>query len=237
VREGRTLIVNADDFGQSNGINRGIAEAHENGVVTSTSLMVRWPTAAAAAEYARAHPELSLGLHFDLGEWYLREGTWHARYQVLPSEETDEVAAELRRQVRRFRELAGADPTHIDSHQHVHVAPHARAATLEIAEELGVPARHLTSAVNYLGSFYGQDSDGRPIPEAIRVESLVSLITTLSADVTELACHPGYADERTTTYAAPRAKEIRTLTDPLVRAAIEREGIRLRSFRALLHAH
>ena len=49
----RYLIVNADDFGQSHGVNRGIIEAHERGVVTSASLMVRWPAARKAAAYAR----------------------------------------------------------------------------------------------------------------------------------------------------------------------------------------
>jgi predicted glycoside hydrolase/deacetylase ChbG (UPF0249 family) len=65
---GRYLIVNADDFGQSDGINQGVVKAYERGIVTSASLMVRWPTASAAAVYARAHPDLSLGLHIDLGE-------------------------------------------------------------------------------------------------------------------------------------------------------------------------
>jgi predicted glycoside hydrolase/deacetylase ChbG (UPF0249 family) len=52
----RQLIVNADDFGQSAGVNRGVIEAHENGIVTSASLMVRWPDAADAARYARPAP-------------------------------------------------------------------------------------------------------------------------------------------------------------------------------------
>ena len=78
------LIVNADDFGQSSGINRGIIEAHEHGIVTSTSLMSRWPGAVEAAQYARTHPELSVGLHIDLGEWEYREGNWLAVYTVVP---------------------------------------------------------------------------------------------------------------------------------------------------------
>jgi predicted glycoside hydrolase/deacetylase ChbG (UPF0249 family) len=57
----RAAIVNADDFGQSAGINRGIVEAHQRGIVTSASLMVRWHAASeAAAAYARAHPRLSV---------------------------------------------------------------------------------------------------------------------------------------------------------------------------------
>ena len=68
----RFLIVNADDFGLSAGVNQGIIEAHERGVVTSASLMVRWPAAVAAAAYARSHPQLAVGLHVDLGEWAYR---------------------------------------------------------------------------------------------------------------------------------------------------------------------
>src|SRR5262249_22921163 len=62
----RYLIVNADDFGRSAGVNRGIIQAHEQGIVTSASLMVHWPAAREAAEYGRGRPGLSLGLHFDL---------------------------------------------------------------------------------------------------------------------------------------------------------------------------
>ena len=228
----RALIVNADDLGQSVGINRGIAEAHEDGIVTSASLMVRWPASAEAAAYARSRPELGLGLHLDLGEWYLDDGIWVARYEVLVREHPDDVVAELRRQLERFRELTGEDPTHIDSHQHVHIKDHTREATLELAAELAVPVRRLTDAIAYRGDFYAQDDDGNPRPEAIRVESLVRLLPEVPAGFTELACHPGYVDEELTMYGAPRAEEIRTLCDPRVKTAIEREGIELCSFPA-----
>ena len=64
----RQLIVNADDLGLSPGVNRGIADAVARGVVTSTSLMVRWPSSDDAARWARAHGSVSVGLHLDLGE-------------------------------------------------------------------------------------------------------------------------------------------------------------------------
>ena len=76
----RTLVVNADDFGRSAAINRGVMRAHERGIVTSATLMVRWPAAAPAAELARAS-ELSVGLHLDLGEWEYRDGEWRAVYR------------------------------------------------------------------------------------------------------------------------------------------------------------
>ncbi len=94
----RYLIVNADDFGQSAGINRGIIDAHEHGVVTSASLMVRWPAAIEAARYARSHTSLSLGLHFDFGEWCCRDGYWSMLYEVVPENDVKAVKDEARRQ-------------------------------------------------------------------------------------------------------------------------------------------
>src|SRR3989442_11035463 len=114
------LIVNADDFGLSPGVNRGIIWAHENGIVTSASLMVRWPAAAEAARYTRATRSLGVGLHLDLGEWTCRGGEWSPLYQVARLDHPVEVREEVSRQLSAFRELVGQDPTHLDSHQHVH---------------------------------------------------------------------------------------------------------------------
>src|SRR3989454_4370593 len=105
----RYVIVNADDFGQSSGINRGIVTAHERGIVTSASLMVRWPAAAEAAAYARAHPRLDLGLHLDFGEWAYHDETWVPLYRVVPTEDARATAAELSSQLERFRSLVGRD--------------------------------------------------------------------------------------------------------------------------------
>jgi len=72
----RFLIVNADDLGLSAAVNEGVLAAHEGGVVTSASLMVRQGAAPAAAERAAAYPELAIGLHIDLGEWIYERGEW-----------------------------------------------------------------------------------------------------------------------------------------------------------------
>src|ERR1041385_7974987 len=106
------LIVNADDFGASRGINRGILEAHRRGILTSTSLMVKRPWSAEAAALGREAPELSIGLHVQLDE----DRGWAADRQ-LPLRE------ELRAQFQRFEELMGRLPTQIDSHHNVHRDP------------------------------------------------------------------------------------------------------------------
>ena len=117
--------MNADDFGHSDATNDGIVRAREHGIVTSTSLMVRRPGAEHAARYARANPDFSVGLHIDFGPW---------EYPDDDQERVDEgapVADEVDAQLELFRELVGREPTHVDSHHHVHrdepVGPEARA--------------------------------------------------------------------------------------------------------------
>jgi chitin disaccharide deacetylase len=65
----RRLIVNADGFKRSHGINRGIFTPHQHAIVTSGSLMLRWPAARDGLAFARAAPALGLGLHLELPEW------------------------------------------------------------------------------------------------------------------------------------------------------------------------
>src|SRR5512143_125956 len=132
----RYLIVNADDFGLSAGVNRGIIRAHEEGILTSASLMVRYPAAAEAARYALEHPRLSVGLHLDLAEWVYRDDQWIPRYQVVATDSEAAVAEEVTRQHESFRRLLGRAPTHIDSHQHVHRNDPVRSVAGLLAQEL-----------------------------------------------------------------------------------------------------
>src|SRR5262245_65280916 len=138
----RYLIANADDFGQSFGVNRGVIAAHERGIVTSASLMVRWPAAAEAAAYGRGHPNLSLGLHVDLGEWIYRDQAWVPLYEVVPTDHAAAVAGQIAEQLAAFVELVGRHPTHIDSHQHIHRWEPVHSLLIEAARKLGVPVRH-----------------------------------------------------------------------------------------------
>jgi predicted glycoside hydrolase/deacetylase ChbG (UPF0249 family) len=229
----RQLIVNADDFGLSAGVNRGIIAAHERGIVTSASLMVRGPAAAAAAAYARSHPRLSVGLHVDLGEWAFRGGTWVELYRVVSQTDAAAVEAEMRRQLEGFHELVGSDPTHLDSHQHVHRKGPAQQILSVIGDRLGVPIRHHTLGVVYCGDFYGQDTEGRSYPELITAEGLIALLARLGPGVTELGCHPGEGPLADTMYVDERRAELSALCDPRVRAAAAALGIELISFRNL----
>jgi chitin disaccharide deacetylase len=232
VSANRQLIVNADDFGQSPGINRGVIRAHEQGIVTSASLMVRWPAAAEAAEYARERPQLSMGLHVDLAEWAYRSGEWRAIYQRAAPADAAEVSAEFDAQLELFRILVGREPTHLDSHQHAHMDEQVRPLALERAERLRIPLRGLDRRIRYVGAFYGQLHDGRPHPSGITVCGLIETIRALPQGVTELACHPAATVDFRSMYSRERVQELESLCDPRVRARIAEANVRLVSFDA-----
>jgi hopanoid biosynthesis associated protein HpnK len=155
VSGGRLLVVNADDFGISRGVNRGIVEAHRRGLVTSASLMANLPAAEDALTRAATCPKLSLGLHltltagrplsppervptlvdgdgrfFALGALLARLSLGRVRRADLERELAAQVAWALRHGVR---------PGHLDSHHHVHVHPRVAPTVLRLAEQGGTP--------------------------------------------------------------------------------------------------
>jgi predicted glycoside hydrolase/deacetylase ChbG (UPF0249 family) len=227
---GRFLIVNADDLGMSEAVNRGIARAHTCGIVTSASLMVLRPAAEEAVEYARRHREMSLGLHLDLEEWECRDGRWQPVYVRVPPDDAARLEEELDHQLAAFRRLVGTDPTHIDSHQHVHRSEPLRGLTLERAQELRIPLRGCDPSVAYCGDFYGQTRTGLAFPQGIALQRLLDILATLPAGVTELGCHPGEAGSESGDYSTEREAEITVLCDPRVLGALEQEDISLCSF-------
>jgi chitin disaccharide deacetylase len=224
----RTLIVNADDLGLCEAVNAGIFQAFDQGIVTSTSLMVRRAAAPAAAEAARARPRLSVGLHLDLGEWAYDGGRWSAVYEVVDTSDRAAVASEVDDQLERYRALMEADPTHIDSHQHVHREQPVAEVVREVAAALGVPVRGATPGIACCGAFYGQANDGTRLD--VGPERLVELVRSLPAGTTELSCHPSRGLPADRLYREPRVDELAALCDARVAARIRAERIRLCSF-------
>jgi chitin disaccharide deacetylase len=217
----RRLIVNADDFGLTPGVNRAIVACHVGGVVTSTSLMVDRAAAGEAAELSREHPGLSVGLHWDPA----------GRGDPVDMEDLEEVGRELFRQLERFEALTGAAPTHLDSHWHVHREPPAAETFRTVAGRLGMPLR-AEGPVAFVGGFYAQWEWKVTQLEYVSVDFLCRLLhEEVAGEWTELGCHPGYVEpDLDSVYLHEREEEVRTLTDPRVRETIEELGIRLASY-------
>jgi len=219
------LIINGDDFGASHGINRGILEARRRGVLTSASLIINMPGSEEAAFLGRDLPDLSIGLHVN----FTNEGG----EPVVDLADSDRCGAELRSQFRRFQELMGRLPTHLDSHHNVHRDPRLLPRFLDLARRHGLPLREHSPA-RYFSEFYGQ-WDGETHLEQISVESLARMLNTeVQEGFTELSCHPGYIDpDFRSVYSIEREAELRTLCDPCVREVLAEQQIQLIGFRDL----
>jgi predicted glycoside hydrolase/deacetylase ChbG (UPF0249 family) len=199
--------------------------------------MVRYPAAEEAAAYAQAHPALSVGLHFETGEWRFRDGEWYSAYEVVRSDDATAVKAALERQVDAFSRLLGRPPTHLDSHQHVHQSEPTRTVMLEASERLGIPLRGCDSAISYNGNFYGQTGEGAPFPEGISEGRLREMISNLAPGWTEFGCHVGYFEDLDSVYRAEREEELRVLCSDEARAFLAQSGVQLRSFADLSRVH
>jgi predicted glycoside hydrolase/deacetylase ChbG (UPF0249 family) len=213
------LIVNADDFGATSGLNRGIMEAHREGIVTSASLMVEGRASEEASELARSARDLSVGLHFVLDQ----EGRSFLQNPVA-------AAQEIRRQLDRFQALLKRLPTHLDTHHHVHRKPGLLQPLLAVANEYGLPLRE-QSRIRHVPDFYGRWDDASH-PEQVSVEGLVRILENeIGEGVSELGCHPGYIDdELRSTYELERELELATLKSPELPSVLAAQGIELVNF-------
>jgi len=218
------LIVNADDLGASEGVDRGIEECHRRGVVTSASLMVTGVAAEHAVALSRANPDLAVGLHWDVVGEDQREFDLH---------DERAVRREFAAQLERFHELMGRPPTHVDSHRHMHLKAEVNALFSELVAPSGVPLRG-DGRVAFIGGFYAQWEWGVTELEHISVAALQRILRNEVGDGwTEVSCHPGYITPGyRSTYSGEREVEIRTLTDPRISETIAQLGLELVSYAA-----
>lgn len=155
----RRLIVNADDFGLTPGVNRAIAEAHERGIVTSTTLMANSGSFDEAVRLAKADSGWSIGCHVVLldgnplidparvtslvrrkDHGSFRDGVGGFAVRALTGWiDTEEVQAEVTAQIRKLQ-AAGIEVSHVDTHKHTHIFPAALAGVLRAARTCGVRA-------------------------------------------------------------------------------------------------
>jgi hopanoid biosynthesis associated protein HpnK len=153
----KNLIVNADDLGWTEGVNQGIAEAHRNGIVTSTSLLANGAAFASGVELARSTPGLGVGVHLNLSdgepiaprelvatllndEGEFAGGPEALLLRIAKRDVTvREAEQEWEAQIERVKE-AGIQPTHLDGHKHVHMLPGLFEVALRLAKRYGIGA-------------------------------------------------------------------------------------------------
>ncbi len=243
------LVVNADDLGRTAGINDGIFEAHERGIVSSATLMVGFAAAAEAARALTEHPRLGVGLHVTLtgaaptlpagrvpslvGE----DGRFPAKPEGIGAPSPAELLAEIRNQLAIFRDLVGRGPTHLDSHHHSHRHPAVLEAVIEVAQEHRLPVRSSSPAVARRLAQAGLRTTGAFVERFFggeaRLDVLLEILDAVGPGSTELMCHPARVDDELragSSYAEPRRRELEVLTSPAALARLAERGIRLGRF-------
>lgn len=196
----KELILNADDFGLTRGINRGIIRAHRHGILTSATLMATGSAFDHAVEQARENPTLGIGCHL-----VLTGGSAVAPREQIPSladkngclpsltvlvanvtagrVPPNEIETELRAQIEKIRR-AGIEPTHLDTHKHTHVHPTIMNALGRVAQQSGI-TRVRNPVEDLRDSWRSNRSDGvntvRNLAAAATVRAVASRFKSISS--------------------------------------------------------
>lgn len=234
----RKLVVNADDFGFTRDVNRGIVEAHRQGILTATTLMATGAAFDDAVGLARENPALDIGVHlvlvgeppFPITMPQLMRAVLLGRIRIYD---------ELRTQVRRIID-AGLAPTHLDTHKHTHLLPPVLDAVARLSEEYKIPwvrrpfdlpltpatrpgigrvKRATSQALGAVRRRFARVLDrhgcrstdhfaGFQITGRYNAAALAQLIRALPEGSTEFMCHPGICGDELRA-ARTRLKESR----------------------------
>jgi predicted glycoside hydrolase/deacetylase ChbG (UPF0249 family) len=242
----RRLIVNADDFGLTPGVDAGILLAHRHGIVTSTTVIVTQPIdrdrMAAALDTALGiglHVNLTLGRPLTGGRSLVGDDGRFIRdaRRAAARARVGDVEREIEAQIERFVALARRAPTHLDSHHHIGLHEPVRDVLLAAARRLGIPVRSQNAEARARARSAGLATPdhffGESGPAAYWTPARVrARLGTLPAGVSEFMTHPGRYDAALagSRYGRQRETELVGLGTPAARAAAAALGITLCHF-------
>ena len=220
------LIVNADDFGLTRSVNYGILDAHLNGIVTSTTLMVTMPAVGHAIELMKKYPSLKVGLHLNITlgkpltncKSLIKEDGCFYKPKENPDQSLfseEEIYQEFKAQYFLFIELVKNRPTHLDSHLYAHQKyKKAHNAALRLANEMHLRLR---------------DASTDCFPKA----QFLDFFKAKDYEYAELMVHPAYVDTfllKNSSYNVERLVELDVLTSDKTKEFIKNKKIELISF-------
>jgi len=203
----RNLIVNADDLGWTDGVNRGIADAHRQGLVTSTSLLANGRAFDSALDVARGNPALGVGVHLNLSDGpptaspenvrgllnemnCLEDGPETLLLRIASrSLPLEEIEREWDAQMQKVRE-AGIHPTHVDGHKHVQMLPGLFEIAVRLAKKHGIRAirvSHEESKLRAVLATGGEQKTGVVLKQGVQARGL----KLLAPDAREMANRQG----------------------------------------------
>lgn len=244
------LIINADDFGYSPGINLGIVASHENGMLTSTTMMANMPGFEHGVELAKQHPNLGIGVHLTLtcGKPLLSGGTTLMEnnefrkisfYEKEFSIDTEELYKEWEAQIKKII-AAGIQPTHLDSHHHVNRISPMKEVFVELAQKYKLPVRNnfevpkTLKTVNRFFTEFDSLSQSKEIWKEMTIQNLIQ--DCQEYGTVEVMCHPGYLDHivvASSSLLDSRVFTVKELQNPRHKEVLEKNQVQFGTYRDL----
>ncbi|WP_391559960.1 chitin disaccharide deacetylase [Robertmurraya sp.] len=232
------LIVNADDFGFSSGVNYGIIDSHLNGIVNSATMMMNMEGTEQAIQLAKEHPSLQVGIHLvltcgkpllqDVSSLTNEEGSFHSLSELHSKKATvllEEVEREWTAQIEKFL-TSGVSLTHMDSHHHVHTIEELLPVVQRLSKKYNLPVRangleQIQGVEPFsdvaLFDFYG---------DGLEAEYFDKLKESFTQPIKiEVMAHPAYLDTallNRSSYTYKRIEEV-----DILKAVVLPEGIQL----------
>lgn len=246
------LIVNADDFGMSEGVNLGVLECMKNGIVTSTSLMTNMGGFEHAVGIMKAEKNLDVGIHFVLTtgkpltniekikSLVNKEGEFVHDMEKLSLADKKEIKIEFRAQWDKFIST-GFFPSHIDFHHEINYVENIVDVAIEMAKEFNLPMRafeeNSIKKMNKAGVKHSNRFVYEFFGKELTVDSFINEIEkSKNEKIVEILCHPAYLDKYLLTksgYNLQRDYELDILTDEKLKYYIKNSKIELIGFREI----
>jgi predicted glycoside hydrolase/deacetylase ChbG (UPF0249 family) len=222
------LLVNADDFGYSRGVNYGIVDAYKYGIVNSTTMLVNMPGTEHAMAIASENPDLKVGVHLTLTcgkamasnvpSLIKADGSFRMTkdFEDFDQVEIEDVEKEWEKQIEHFLHF-GLTPSHFDSHHHIHARPRLLPVVKRLSKKYNLPVRNV---------FTGSDTDFKVLTDVFLNDFFAENTRSdyfdglenrvLDGRTVEVMCHPAYIDDALlngSSYNLDRAKELKILTN------------------------
>lgn len=242
------LIINADDFGYSTGVNYGIIHSYQRGILTSTTMMANMPGFDEGVKLAEENTGLGIGIHLsltcgsplrnDVPSLVGNNGKFHdlTFYEKAFEIDLNELYKEWKEQIEKIIN-SGIEPTHIDSHHHVNGIASITEVFNQLAKEYNLPVRNnfeVPDDIKTTKRFNTTFDLISSVKEIWKPMELKNIIQECKAFGTvEAMCHPGYVDSvllENSSLRDSRAVTVSELQRSDYAEILEENGIRLGTY-------
>lgn len=246
------LIINADDCNLTKGVTRGILEAHDRGVVTSTTILINLPLESETVRRLKRCRHLGLGLHLNVTlavpvspTARVRSLVKDGRFRRPPdyaerAPSLQELIHEYEAQIVLFQKHFGTKPDHLDTHHHLHDREPFFKAVAAVAKRWKLPIRRSqmfqreghekeTQTLRTTDYLFG-NLEAKFIWEET---PFLGIVETLPEGTSEIGCHPGYCDAELraiSSFREAREKELKLFSNSRLRKVLSQLGIELARF-------